>query len=130
MKKIAIAAASAALVAGGTATMSSPAEAAGGLEVYQFASYAGQKRVLTKEVKNFTTITFNDMTSSIRNTTKVAWVVWTDKNFFGKPVCIKPGRSYSNLAQSKYVNDFGGLDNRISSAHPTGRTDCMGWQSF
>lgn len=38
---------------------------------------------------------------------------------FTKPVCIKPGRSYRNLSDAKFTNDFGGLNDRISSAVPT-----------
>lgn len=77
----------------------------GGIFVWDGAKFTGPRRDLQAS-PNLTRQGFNDKISSITNNTQKTWVFYTNANFTGRSLVLRPGERFGNL---------GIFNNQISS---------------
>ena len=91
----------------------SAAAISGGIQVYSEASYAGVP-LPSEAVADLTQVAdgaFNNQTSSLYNDSDQVWAFYTDANYCGMRLALKPGESVSDL-RNTYLGD---LNDQISS---------------
>lgn len=95
---------------------------AGLLCAFDDAGYKDRRAALTKSVSDFNTINFGDKTSSVKNASKVAWVLYDDHGYSDTHYCIKPGHAASNLGSY-------GFNDKTSSAKRLSTSSCSGYKT-
>ncbi|MBD0299229.1 MAG: peptidase inhibitor family I36 protein [Nitrososphaera sp.] len=78
----------------------------GGIFVWDGANFTGPVRDLQAS-RNLVAQGFNDKISSIRNNTRRTWEFFTNANFTGSRLTVRPGQSLGNLGPT--------FNNKISS---------------
>ncbi len=68
----------------------------GGILVWDPANFAGRPRDLQAS-RNLIFQGFNDKISSIRNNTQKTWAFYTNANFTGSVLRVRPGQALGNL---------------------------------
>jgi hypothetical protein len=77
--------------------------------------FKDRRIALTSSENNMKDVSFGDKTSSVKNETKVAWVLYDDDNYDDRSICVRPGTSVSNL-DTKSFGDKTSSAKRLSSA--------------
>ena len=85
--------------------------------LFDDTGYEDRRIALTASENNMNDINFGDKTSSVKNRSSVAWILYDDHDYSDTKVCVKPGASISNLADR-------GFGDKTSSAKRLSRTTC------
>jgi Beta/Gamma crystallin len=95
------------------------------LWLYEHTGYNGYSIALYSSDSNLWNRGFSDATSSVRNVSSVAYVLYDDSGYSDRRYCIRSGESISNLH-----NDAWKFGDKISSVKKLGSNSCEGYPRF
>jgi len=90
--------------------------------VFDDTNYQDRRAAMTSSVSDFNTINFGDKTSSVKNASGAAWVLYDDHGYSDTHFCIAPGHAASNLGSY-------GFNDKTSSAKRLSTSSCAGYKT-